>query len=152
MKQDKMKSTPVDPNKPENPVELLVRSVNYLNGQIARLAALAHDGANCETAATQTVIMAEMDRMLSFYRDRGLQALNHITNDVVAQHNAQVDRLNAAAKAKEAKDGMEQEDAHAGVGEGDVRREDQGVAPVGTVEAEGQGDADRGGAEAPKAG
>lgn len=46
---------------------------------------------------------------------------------------------------------MEQENAHAGVGEGDVRRQDQGVAPVGTVEAEGQGDPDGGRAEtAPK--
>ena len=152
MKQEKMKSTPVDPNVPENPVELLVKSVNYLNGQVARLAALAHDGANCETAATQTVLMAEMDKMLSTYRDRGLQALNHITNDVIAQYNAQVERLNALTKPKEENNELGKEDAHAGVGEGDVRRQDQGVAPVGAVEAEGQGDADRGGAEAPKAG
>ena len=43
---------------------------------------------------------------------------------------------------------MEQEDAHAGVGEGYVRREDQGVPPLGTVEAEVKGVKDGGRAEA----
>ena len=44
-------------------------------------------------------------------------------------------------------DVVEQEDGHAGIGEGDVRREDEGVPPLGTVEAAGQGDKDRGGTE-----
>ena len=42
---------------------------------------------------------------------------------------------------------LEQEDAHAGVGEGDVRRKDQGVPPGGAVQAEGEGHEDGGRAE-----
>lgn len=47
---------------------------------------------------------------------------------------------------------MEQEDEHAGIGEGDVRREDEGVAPVGAVEAPVEGNPDGGGTEAPPQG
>ena len=150
MKQEKPKPVPVDPENPENPVELLVESANYLVRQANAWSAIARDGAECRSAETQTVLMAELDRRLGTYRDRGLQALVHIVNDVVDQHNAMVAQPGAATKQtkeKEASNGMEDKDAHAGIGEGDVRREDQGVPPVGAVEAEGQGDADRGGAE-----
>ena len=147
MKQEKMKSTPVDMNKPENPVELLVRSANYLVKQMNAWSAIARDGAECRSAETQAVLMAELARGLGTYRDRGLQALVNIVNDVVALHNGQVDAIERLTQRKEASDGMGKEDAHAGVGEGDVRREDQGVAPVGAVEAAGQGDANRGGTE-----
>lgn len=49
-------------------------------------------------------------------------------------------------------DELEQKDAYAGIGKGNVRRKDQGVPPRGTVEAAEQGDENRGGAEAAKKG
>lgn len=103
MKIEKAKSVPVDPNVPENPVELLVKAVTYLQKEVAALAALAHDGANCESAHTQTVLMSELDTRLGNYRDRGLQALGHITNDVVDQYNSLVaQRSDLSKRLKEA--------------------------------------------------
>lgn len=56
--------------------------------------------------------------------------------------------LNVERKQKgEFIDAVEPEDEHAGIGEGHVRRKDEGVPPVGAVEAAGQGDEDRGGTE-----
>ena len=145
MKKEKPKSTPVDANAPENPVELLVKAANYLAKEVTTLANLAHDGMECRSPQGQDVLMAELDRRLATYHARGLQALVLIVNDVVALHNLQVDELERLRKEKA--DELGTEDAHAGVGEGDVRREDQGVPPVGAGEAEVQGNADRGGAE-----
>ena len=104
MKQEKPKSTPVDPNRPENPVELLVRSANYLARQATAWAAIAHDGAECSSAEAQAALMAELDRGLGTYRDRGLRALVNIVNEVVDQHNAMVARLDAATKQQKGKD------------------------------------------------
>jgi len=93
VRKEKPKSVPVDPNRPENPVELLVHAANYLAKEVSALADLAGDGAECRTAAGQDVLMAELARRLATYRERGLQALVHVVNDVVAQHNAQVARI-----------------------------------------------------------
>lgn len=111
MKVEKTKPVPVDPNVPENPVELLVKAVTYLQKEVAALAAIAHDGANCESAHTQTVLVAELDARLGTYRNRGLQALGHIANDVVDQYNSLVSqRADLSKRLKEAEAAKDRED------------------------------------------
>ena len=73
----------VDPNAPENPLELIVQASQYLVDEVARLNALAHDATRCDTAYSRAFLVRELAARLETYQAKGLQALIRIVNDVV---------------------------------------------------------------------
>lgn len=85
-KEPSNKSVPVDPNAPESPRELLVQASQYLVDEVARLNALAHDAAKCDTAYSRAFLVRELAARLEAYQAKGLQALVRIVNDVVDRY------------------------------------------------------------------
>lgn len=76
----------VDPNAPENPLELIVQASQYLVDEVARLNALAHDAVKCDTAYSRAFLVRELAARLEAYQAKGLQALVRIVNDLVDRY------------------------------------------------------------------
>lgn len=87
MRQEPMKSVPVDPNNPEKPIKLIVQATQYLVDEMSRMHALASDGSDCKTAFAGSVLLAELNRRIEAYQQRGLQALVQIVNDLVREYD-----------------------------------------------------------------
>lgn len=87
MRQEPMKSVPVDPNNPEKPIKLIVQATQYLVDEVSRMHALASDGSDCKTAFAESVLLAELNRRIETYQQRGLQALVQIVNDLVREYD-----------------------------------------------------------------
>ena len=87
MRQEPMKSVPVDPNNPEKPIKLIVQATQYLVDEVSRMHALASDGLDCKTAFAGSVLLAELNRRIETYQQRGLQALVQIVNDLVREYD-----------------------------------------------------------------
>ena len=87
MRQEPMKSVPVDPNNPEKPIKLIVQATQYLVDEVSRMHALASDGSDCKTAFAGSVLLAELNRRIETYQQRGLQALVQIVNDLVREYD-----------------------------------------------------------------
>ena len=103
MRQEPMKSVPVDPNNPEKPIKLIVRATQYLVDEVSRMHALASDGSNCKTAVAGGVLLAELNRRIEMYQQRGLQALVQIVNDLVREYD--IPAAQPPAEGKEPADG-----------------------------------------------
>lgn len=76
----------VDPNAPENLLELIVQASQYLVDEVARLNALAHDATRCDTAYASAFLVRELAARLETYQAKGLQALVRIVNDLVDRY------------------------------------------------------------------
>lgn len=87
MRPEPMKSVPVDPNNPEKPIKLIVQATQYLVDEVSRMHALASDGSDCKTAFAGSVLLAELNRRIETYQQRGLQALVQIVNDLVREYD-----------------------------------------------------------------
>lgn len=87
MREPPKKQVPVDPNNPEKPIKLIVQATQYLVDEMSRLNALASDCADCKTALAQSVLSIEVNRRIETYRQRGLQALVKIVNDLVREYD-----------------------------------------------------------------
>lgn len=103
MRQEPMKSVPVDPNNPEKPIKLIVQATQYLVDEISRMHALASDGSDCKTAFAGGVLLAELNRRIETYQQRGLQALVQIVNDLVCEYDKPA--VQPPAEGKEPADG-----------------------------------------------
>ena len=104
MKEPERPPVPVDPNNPERPVDLLVQAVRYLTREAGRWADLAVDARDCSSPYAQSSLVTDLAARLERYNARGLRALQHIAEQLVAEANA--------AKPKEAKeDGAEKAEA-----------------------------------------
>ena len=77
------RQVPVDPNVPEDPLDMVVQASQYLVDEVARLNALAHDAVKCDTAYSRAFLVRELAARLETYQAKGLQALIHIVNDLV---------------------------------------------------------------------
>lgn len=87
MRQEPMKSVPVDPNNPEKPIKLIVQATQYLVDEVSRMHALASDGSDCKTAFAGSVLLAELNRRIETYQQRGLPALVQIVNNLVREYD-----------------------------------------------------------------
>ena len=87
MRPEPMKSVPVDPNNPEKPIKLIVQATQYLVDEVSRMHALASDGSDCKTAFAGSVLLAELNRRIETYQQRGLQALVQIVNNLVREYD-----------------------------------------------------------------
>lgn len=103
MRQEPMKSVPVDPNNPEKPIKLIVQATQYLIDEVSRMHALASDGVDCKTAFAGGVLLAELNRRIETYQQRGLQALVHIVNDLVREYD--IPAVQSPTEGKEPADG-----------------------------------------------
>lgn len=82
-----MKSVPVDPNKPEEPIKLIVQAAQYLVDEMSRMHALSADANACQTAFAGGILVAELNKRIETYQQRGLQALVHIVNELVKKYD-----------------------------------------------------------------
>ena len=98
MRPEPMKSVPVDPNNPEKPIKLIVQATQYLVDEVSRMHALASDGSDCKTAFAGSVLLAELNRRIETYQQRGLQALVQIVNDLVREYDRPAVQPPAAGK------------------------------------------------------
>lgn len=85
-KEPSNKSVQVDPNAPENPLEVVVQASQYLVDEVARLNALAHDAAKCDTAYSRAFLVRELAARLEAYQAKGLQALVRVVNGLVDRY------------------------------------------------------------------
>lgn len=85
-KEPSNRQVPVDPNVPENPLEVVVQASQYLVDEVARLNALAHDAAKCDTAYARAFLVRELAARLETYQAKGLQALVRVVNGLVDRY------------------------------------------------------------------
>lgn len=85
MKEPERPPVPVDPDHPERPVDLLVQSVRYLTREANRWADLAMDAKNCTSPYAQSSLVNDLAARLDQYCNRGLRALQHIAERLVAE-------------------------------------------------------------------